>query len=630
MNKHTYLQFHRLIKARAFNLALKILLLTTVVYAWPLPTLIQSLRHNPVKQFTPISILSYLSPDAAYAHDANLIFGPEKYIRTKGMPNEYIDSFSAPAGNSQIIILNGDKNGEHRVSSAIITVNGRRVFVPSDFNQKVYRLEDSIKLFRKNILRVELRSKPESYLTIKIITTETNTTSVQPTTSSTTSSIIPTTTTTSIQPTTSSSTTSIILTTTIQPTTSSTSSSIIPTTTTTSIQPTTSSSTTSSIPTTTAPPCLSLYRVLVLLMSQTPQDTTSVLAQLNDLAADIARLSYNRVCLSYDVRVYQATPADMGCTGGLPGDDRVRITSYGVGRAIADGVDIVNTQHVIMAESQDLYPGCQLGGASGGQGYGVAGIQPSTGVELMGSGWAGDRILWAHEFLHGYGPRDGVHEAVLTCGGPALYAQSSTQEVGYNTSCTAVEIGPGAVPQEFDALGVWGIQNLDSGWNESAARKLYLQWIAPSESYSLSPAAAAGIYTFTIYAEDEGTPSAVRPVALQIPLAGAVPPGVSQSYVVEYRSSALLGPGSPPANVPGVYVHLMEVRQSGFMFSYLMKTTTDPNNLSGIAPVAPGVPVQLALENVAQPATTANITMTVQSVDTLAGTATIAVTVSRQ
>ena len=32
MNKHTGIQFHRLIKARAFNLALKILLLTTVVY----------------------------------------------------------------------------------------------------------------------------------------------------------------------------------------------------------------------------------------------------------------------------------------------------------------------------------------------------------------------------------------------------------------------------------------------------------------------------------------------------------------------------------------------------------------------------------------------------------------------
>lgn len=193
-----------------------------------------------------------------------------------------------------------------------------------------------------------------------------------------------------------------------------------------------------------------------------------------------------------------------------------------------------------------------------------------------------------------------------------------------------MEVGPGGVPQGFNALGGWGItQHLESGWNESAARKLYLQWITAAESYSLSPSAAVGTYTFTIYAEDEGTPSAARPVALQIPLAGAVPSGSSQSYVVEYRNSALIGPGSPPANVPGVYVHLMEV-QSGFMFNYLMKAGTDANNLSGITPVAPGVPVQLAIEDIAQPAgTTANISMTVQSVDRVAGTATITVAISR-
>src|SRR5262249_40978356 len=144
------------------------------------------------------------------------------------------------------------------------------------------------------------------------------------------------------------------------------------------------------------------------------------------------------------VRAYQASPAEMGCTGDF--SDMNGIASYGVGRASDDGVDIASLQHVIMAANHDLQPGCGVGGGPGGEQYGGAGLQPTTGVVLMG-GWAAVRTVWAHEFLHGYGPQNESHEAVLTCDGPTLYAQSSTQTALSNSSCTAVEVGAGGVPE---------------------------------------------------------------------------------------------------------------------------------------------------------------------------------------
>jgi RHS repeat-associated protein len=98
------------------------------------------------------------------------LFGPKKYIRNTGKPNVYKDRFPGTPGKGWLIIVNGEEDGQNRISSAIIRLNGKEVIGTKDFNQNVYRLRKGIDLLSNNNLVVELRSKPESYLRIEITT----------------------------------------------------------------------------------------------------------------------------------------------------------------------------------------------------------------------------------------------------------------------------------------------------------------------------------------------------------------------------------------------------------------------------------------------------------------------------
>jgi hypothetical protein len=118
------------------------------------------------------------------------LFGPNQYLRTSGKPNLYKDSFPGIAGKGKLIVVNGDKDDDHRrremhekdshrgkdcdnddnhrVSSALISVNGRLILGPKDFNQEPYILEVPISLRENNSISVELRSEPGSYLMLEI------------------------------------------------------------------------------------------------------------------------------------------------------------------------------------------------------------------------------------------------------------------------------------------------------------------------------------------------------------------------------------------------------------------------------------------------------------------------------
>jgi hypothetical protein len=96
-------------------------------------------------------------------------FGPKQYVREKGKPQTVTDTFAAYADPGTILVENGDGDGDHRVRSAVISLNGQQVFGPSDFNPHVGHLEATVDLLETNTLEVEVRSKPGSYLTITII-----------------------------------------------------------------------------------------------------------------------------------------------------------------------------------------------------------------------------------------------------------------------------------------------------------------------------------------------------------------------------------------------------------------------------------------------------------------------------
>ena len=118
-----------------------------------------------------LAILSFIIAlsisDASASNAISVVFGPKQYTRTTGNPNHFLDAFQAAAGSATIEIKNGSATGGNRVTSAVIYLNGRQIFSPSDFKQGVYDLKKPVVLNNgTNILETELRSKPGSYLSI--------------------------------------------------------------------------------------------------------------------------------------------------------------------------------------------------------------------------------------------------------------------------------------------------------------------------------------------------------------------------------------------------------------------------------------------------------------------------------
>ncbi|HKL48597.1 MAG TPA: hypothetical protein VJ882_02970, partial [Desulfuromonadales bacterium] len=70
-------------------------------------------------------------------------------------------------------LTNGKSQGDLRVSSGRIIVNGMEVFTPSSFNQQVTSIEREIILKDDNVLEVEIGGAPGSVVTMSIIGEET-------------------------------------------------------------------------------------------------------------------------------------------------------------------------------------------------------------------------------------------------------------------------------------------------------------------------------------------------------------------------------------------------------------------------------------------------------------------------
>jgi RHS repeat-associated protein len=107
---------------------------------------------------------------AHQAHAMDLsVFGPKKYLRTIGNPNIYHDTFSGSRSGGKIVIKNGEDDGKHRVTSALVHLNGEQVLGPNDFKQHIYFLEIPVSVQEDNSIRLELKSKPGAYLTFEIL-----------------------------------------------------------------------------------------------------------------------------------------------------------------------------------------------------------------------------------------------------------------------------------------------------------------------------------------------------------------------------------------------------------------------------------------------------------------------------
>jgi len=106
--------------------------------------------------------------------DGIVVFGPEVYVRGKGKPEvitktieienyEHFETFT-------IVIENGDENGDQRVSSAEVKINGEVIFDPSDFGgKKKAELKKELNLSKTFGLQVEVRGGLGSYFNVSIL-----------------------------------------------------------------------------------------------------------------------------------------------------------------------------------------------------------------------------------------------------------------------------------------------------------------------------------------------------------------------------------------------------------------------------------------------------------------------------
>ncbi len=100
-----------------------------------------------------------------------LIYGPIIFLREREAPKTELVSFhiSDASGPFLIRLTNGTSEGDQRVSSAVVNLNGNEVFRPSQFNQTVSTLSRQIPLLSgENLLEVRLRSAPGSFVIIEI------------------------------------------------------------------------------------------------------------------------------------------------------------------------------------------------------------------------------------------------------------------------------------------------------------------------------------------------------------------------------------------------------------------------------------------------------------------------------
>lgn len=122
-------------------------------------------RRVPVAMITVIVLLLV---SVASGVEVTLL-GPTEYLRTKGGPDTYYDTFPGVTGAAMLIVDNGDPSGDHRVSSASVMVNGELVLGPENLNQRVPHVEAAVDISESNAITITIKSKPGSFLSISIL-----------------------------------------------------------------------------------------------------------------------------------------------------------------------------------------------------------------------------------------------------------------------------------------------------------------------------------------------------------------------------------------------------------------------------------------------------------------------------
>ena len=101
------------------------------------------------------------------------VFGPENFIRSSKGPETEVRRFPVQYPNDSdftLYVFYGGikKDFEGVVPSALVTLNGRHVVTPDEFNRNVHYIKKPVTLLEGNSLSVELRGKPGSGIRVVI------------------------------------------------------------------------------------------------------------------------------------------------------------------------------------------------------------------------------------------------------------------------------------------------------------------------------------------------------------------------------------------------------------------------------------------------------------------------------
>jgi hypothetical protein len=104
-------------------------------------------------------------------YEPNLPTSPDqqaKYAYGTHLWTTNIDMHKAPAPSYQLKIVNGDRDGSNRVTSAKVELNGATIILPTEINQTVETLTRTIQLQKQNKIKVTVDGPAKSHFYVMI------------------------------------------------------------------------------------------------------------------------------------------------------------------------------------------------------------------------------------------------------------------------------------------------------------------------------------------------------------------------------------------------------------------------------------------------------------------------------
>ncbi len=124
---------------------------------------------NRVSVFLTSAIVVLFCTQATAQGQNSIVFGPETFTRNAGQPQVVTRNFSVQDPNQPYtLIIRSGQNGEDRVSSAMISLNGAAVVVPSDFNKQTGLILKPVRLKQENTLSIKISGQPGTFLTVTV------------------------------------------------------------------------------------------------------------------------------------------------------------------------------------------------------------------------------------------------------------------------------------------------------------------------------------------------------------------------------------------------------------------------------------------------------------------------------